>query len=206
MSALAMETLIAIGTLIIIGAFATATYFQVMTTSSAFILPFRPEEIGELVTIGEPVPPGDPTDPSLHLAERVIAVISTCDGGIQFVTRTNVGRVAECLRNSSLPSSQVEIIIGHFEYSVGVDPIYPYLQCVGFVRGIMAALGRDPGGGRDARGYLTPPAPGGYEGPYYRDRLDELRRDDLAIWRNPWPGHIVIVLRREGDAVVVAQA
>lgn len=189
----------------IIGGLSAATFFQVMTTSSAFILPHIPEEIGEAVTIGEPVEPGDPGDKSLHLAERVIGILKNCKPtSVTHVRKSNLETAVNCLNASDLSDFEKSQINHHFSYSTNK---YTYLQCVGFMQGIMAALGKLPDRKGNAARYLDPPPPDPYKGPYYRDRADEIRRDDLVMLRGDNNiGHIGIVVGKEGDLIRVAQA
>jgi len=158
------------------------TLLTVITRGGAFL----EEGKGEVPPyIGSPVSPRPP-DQSGHLAEVVIWTLNNC--GITMVNKETWSKTEKCLSNSTLPNKQ--IIISQFHYSV--FEVGPGLQCVGFVRGVMAALGKDPGGGRHAREYLNPPTPSGYY-PANTD-VNNVQIGDLVIWKGGSYGHIAIVV------------
>lgn len=146
--------------------------------------------------IGKQVSPRSPEE-AAHLAEKVIWTLNQC--GITEVNSSFWEETRDCLLSSSLPNP--EAIIGQFSYSV--FNVGPGLQCVGFVRGVMAALGKDPGGGRDAYQYLDPPAPPGY---VLNNDPKKVEIGDLAIMKAGEFGHIGIVVNKEGDYIWLAQA
>jgi hypothetical protein len=158
------------------------TLLTVVTVGSAFLEEGKgetPSYFGSLVT---PRPPGK----ARHLAEEVIWTLNNC--GITAVNKITWKETEKCLYNSTLPNK--EIIINQFRFSV--FEVGPGLQCVGFVRGVMAALGKDPGGGRHARGYLDSPTPSGY---YPVDtNMNNIQIGDLIIWKGGNYGHIAIVI------------
>jgi len=166
-----------------LGLTATLTLTTIITTGSAFLEEGKGGETSSY--IGSPVSPRGLTEAS-HLAESVIWTLNNC--GITAINKTTWEETKKCLYNSSLPNK--EIIIDQFRFSV--FEVGPGLQCVGFVRGVMAALGKDPGGGRHARGYLDPPTPSGY----YRANTDmnNVQIGDLVILRGESYGHIAIVV------------
>ena len=165
-----------------LGIIAVLTLFTIITTGGAFLKEGKgeaPPYIGSPVT---PRPPGE----AGHLAEAVVWTLNNC--GITAVNEETWEETEKCLSNSSLSNKQ--IIIDQFHYSV--FNVGPGLQCVGFVRGVMAALGKDPGEGRHARGYLDPPTPPGYY-PANTD-MKNVQIGDLVIWRGGEYGHIAIVV------------
>jgi hypothetical protein len=178
------------------------TVFIVVVSSGAFILPVDPFQIHGGTTgprVLSPVPPL----PSnwRHLAERVVFELQNCQ--ISYVSSSTWTQVETCLTNSNIPNVQPMINQFHNSIEPSVDSC-ECLQCVGFVRGVMAALGKDPGGGRHARGYLDPPTPIGYL-PINRT-MSEVAVGDLVVDMGITYGHIAVVVAREGNEMIVAQA
>jgi len=165
-----------------IGATTVLTLTTVITIGSAFLK----EGKGEAPPyIGSPVSPRAPAEAE-HLAEEVVWTLRSC--GITAVNKKTWQETKDCLNNSALPNKRE--IINQFRYSV--FEVGPGLQCVGFVRGVMAALGKDPGGNRHARDYLNPPTPPGY---YPVDtNMNNIKIGDLVIWKGGTYGHIAIVV------------
>lgn len=166
-----------------VGAVVVATTLVVVTAGSVFIQ----EGIGEQPPyIGTPINPRPPLEAG-HLAETVIWTLNEC--GITAVNKNTWSATENCLSNSNLPNK--EIIIDRFYYSV--FNVGPGLQCVGFVRGITAALGKELEGGRQAaKDYLDPPTPSGYY-PLETD-MSKVKIGDLVIMRGITYGHIAIVV------------
>lgn len=183
--------------LLIVGtitALSVATFFIVITTAGAFILPTAPE-ITEPITIGESVEPRPPSEAG-HLAESVIFTLNQC--GVTLVNTNTWETTRTCLQASNLQNKQT--IIDQFHYSV--FDVGPGLQCVGFVRGIMAALSKDPGGGYHARDYLLNP-PSNYT---KNTNMSEVQVGDLVVMLGGSYGHIGIVVLKDEDIIRVAQA
>lgn len=165
----------------------------VFTTGGAFL------EEGKGTTpgyIGKQISPRSPEE-AAHLAEKVIWTLNQC--GITEINPSTWEATQNCLLFSSLPNP--EIIVERFRYSV--FDVGPALQCVGFVRGVMAALGKDPGGGKHAFQYLDPPVPSGY---ILSNDPNKVEIGDLAVMRAGEFGHIGIVVNKEGDYIWLAQA
>ncbi|HUS60042.1 MAG TPA: CHAP domain-containing protein [Nevskiaceae bacterium] len=162
--------------------------------SSAFVQ----EGLGEFIpSLGESVP-ARPPDQTAHLAENVIYTLNQC--GITYVRQSNWSSVENCLQASSLPTQQTTIILNQFHYSV--FDVGPGLHCVGFARGVMAALGKDPGGGYHARNYLLNP-PSNYT---KNTNMSEVQTGDLVVMLGGSYGHIGIVVLKDEDIIRVAQA
>ena len=179
-----------------ITAAAAGTLIVLQTDSGAFV---QKGGLGEpFPTIGRSIP-ARPIDQASHLAEKVIYTLNQC--GIRAVVKSNWPMAKNCLQNSQLINKN--LIINQFEYSVQLEPYFS-LQCVGFIRGVMAALGKDPGGGRHANGYLNPPTPTGWE-PANTD-MQLVKINDLVIFKGETYGHIGIVIDKKGDQIIVAQA
>jgi hypothetical protein len=176
--------------LAILGTLASLTFFIVMTTAGAFILPVIPKgaEAG-------PMPTVTPNPTGVHLAEQIVYRLGECQ-----ITRVNISTWEEtkkCLEESGLPNKQ--IIINNFKASVESNKS---LQCVGFVAGVEQALGRAFPQDRNAREYLER-VPSGYQ----KISGSEVRIGDLAVWQGTRYGHIAVVVRKEGNVkIVVAQA
>lgn len=68
----------------------------------------------------------------------------------------------------------------------------------------MAALGKDPGGGKDAKDYLNPPPPAGYQP--INTNMEKVQKGDLVIIRGAKDGHIAIVVEKTANSIWVAQA
>jgi len=152
---------------------------------------------GEMVSgFGQAVAPRDPQN-ATHLAEKAIYTLNQC--GIGYVQKNNWRQVENCLQDSQLKNKQ--LIIDQFHYSV--FEVGPGLHCVGFVRGVMSALGKDPGGNRDAKDYLNPPPPDGYD---IILNMEDITQKDLVINRGSTYGHIGITIEKQGDYILVAQA
>jgi len=177
----------------VLGSVGALTFFVVMTTSGAFILP---KGMGD--GIGGPplalVPPE--CQSPRHLSENVLCQLNSC--GIQSVTGYNYTLVESCMGNFS----NKEAILNQFQASLPVDRCN-CLQCVGFVRGVMAALGKDPGGGKDAKDYLDDNVPSGY---IKSINMSGITVGDLAVMKSGLYGHIAIVVKRDGNKITVAQA
>ncbi|PIS14196.1 hypothetical protein COT65_00145 [Candidatus Shapirobacteria bacterium CG09_land_8_20_14_0_10_47_13] len=152
---------------------------------------------GQISNLGNPIVARAPS-PTSQLGETAIWTLNQC--GIAAVNKGTWARTEVCLRSSSLPNK--ETIISQFHFSV--FEVGPGLQCVGFVRGVMAALGKDPGGGRDAKGYLNPPPPVGYQP--INTNMQNVQVGDLVIMRGSNDGHIAIVIEKNADSIRVAQA
>lgn len=178
-----------------VGTIAVATTVVIVTTGSAFIK----EGLGERPThIGTPIDPRAPAEAG-HLAETVIWTLNQC--GITAVNKTTWKKTENCLNNSNLPNK--EEIINQFHFSV--FEVGPGLQCVGFVRGVTAALGKELEGGRQAaNGYLDPPTPSGYY-PVETD-MSKVQIGDLVIMKGTTYGHIGIVVNKKEGSIWVAQA
>lgn len=170
------------------------TLFTVFTSSAAFL----PEGVGETpVHIGTHF---EPRSNAAELAEKVIYTLNHCAiQNIEYVNKNTLPSTKLCLETSNLPN--YELIIEQFDYSVQVGP---GLQCVGFVRGIMAALGKPLEGNRNAKDYLNAPTPSGYA-PVNSD-MTQVKIGDLVITQGKIYGHIAIVVDKIGDEVIVAQA
>lgn len=177
----------ALGAVGAVGLVGTLTVITTMKTTSSMVE--KPGRGDENINYGEPVNPRPP-DPSVHLAEQVVYVLQSC--GINYVTQSTWAQTNECLSKSTLLGK--DKIITQFSYSVNA---FFYLQCVGFVRGVMDALGKDPGSlGKDgANDYLDPPYPSNYYPP--NTNMQEVDVGDLAIMRGSTWGHIAIVVSRE---------
>jgi len=180
-----------------VGTIAIATTFTIITTGSTFIQ--EGKGIGEQPPhIGEPVNPRPPSETN-HLAEIVIWTLNEC--GITAVNKNTWEKTESCLKNTNIQNK--EVIIDRFRYSVFF--VGPGLQCVGFVRGITAALGKELAGGRyKAREYLNPPTPPGYY-PIEKD-MNKVNIGDLVITEGKTDGHIAIVVNQKDDYIWVAQA
>lgn len=179
----------------VIATLSAATFLVVMTTAGAFILPTAPKVV-EAITIGKVIEPRSPSEAG-HLAESIIFTLNQC--GVTLVNPSTWETTVNCLQASNLPNKQA--IIDQFHHSV--FNVGPGLQCVGFVRGVMDALNRDPGGDRDAKDYLLRETPNGYT--RYTD-MNEVQVGDLVVMLGGNYGHIGIVVLREGDIIRVAQA
>jgi hypothetical protein len=179
------------------------TVFVVVVSSGAFVLPVNPLQIHGGGTTGPRVLSPVPPLPSnwRHLAERVVYELQNCQ--ISYVNSSTWTQVETCLTNSGIPNVQPMIDQFHNSIQPSVDSC-ECLQCVGFVRGVMATLGKDPGGGRHARGYLDPPTPAGYM-PINKTMAD-VAAGDLVVDMGITYGHIAIVVAREGNEMIVAQA
>jgi len=180
-----------------VGTVAVATALTVITAGSTFIK----EGVGvgeQPAHIGTPINPRPPSEAG-HLAETVIWTLNEC--GITSVNKTTWSATKDCLLASNLPNK--EVIIDRFHYSV--FSVGPGLQCVGFVRGITAALGKELEGGRQAaRDYLNPPTPQGYY-PLEKD-MSKVQIGDLVIMYGTTYGHIGIVVNKKDSYIWVAQA
>ena len=178
-----------------VGTVAVATTLVVITARSAFIK----KGVGEKPPhIGAPVNPRSPAEAG-HLAETVIWTLNDC--GITSVNKTTWLATENCLLDSNLPNK--EIIRDRFYYSV--FSVGPGLQCVGFVRGVTAALGKELEGGRQAaKDYLDPPTPSGYY-PVETD-MNKVQVGDLVIMKGKTYGHIGIVVNKKDSYISVAQA
>jgi len=182
--------IIALGTTII------GTWMVIQNNAGAFIQ----GGLGEIThAIGTPLMPRPLTEAS-HLAEKVIYHLNQC--GITYVKKTNWPEVETCLQGTSL--SNKETIIDQFHYSV--FDIGPGLQCVGFVRAIMAAEGKDPGSGYHAHDYLNRQEDNFYYAANYE--MSAVQIGDLVIIKGNIYGHIGIVIdfNRENEEIIVAQA
>jgi len=165
-----------------VGATAGLTLIVSQVNSGAFV----EKSQGEFIpNFGEPVPARS-LDESKHLAENVIFVLNQC--GITYVTQNNWSETENCLSKSKLTNKQ--IIINHFRDSTNS---YFSLQCVGFVRGIMAALGKSLGEGRKAaRNFLDPPTPEDFEP--VNTNMNGVQIGDIVIKKGETDGHIGIVI------------
>lgn len=185
-------------TAVIIGivAISSLTFFIVMTTAGAFILP----QGGSLNVAGPPIVMVAPNCTSTrHLAEDVVCQIQSCN--IQYVTSSTLDATEKCLQQSNLASK--ETIISYFKASVASPRNDGKLQCVGFVQGVMTAMGH-PLAGRDAKNYIleTPP-PSGYTS--YNDP-NQVQVGDLAVKTSGDFGHIMVIIAKDGDKLTVSQA
>lgn len=181
-------------TAVIIGviALSSLTFFIVMTTAGAFILP----QGGSLRVPGAPVTASAPECASArHFAEEVVCQVQSCN--IQYVTPSTITETENCLRKSSLTNK--EIIISYFKSSVAS---YTNLQCVGFVQGVMAALGK-PLEGRNAMVYVEKPVPAGYT--FFTD-INQIQIGDLAVDKHGDWGHIAIIVAKDGNTITVSNA
>lgn len=173
------------------------TLFTVFTSSAAFL----PEGVGETPSyIGTRV---EPRAQATELAEKVIYILNQC--GITYVNKNTWSDTQNCLQNSNLQNK--EIIIQKFSESTNNPNNNNMLQCVGFVRGIMASLGKDLGSGREnAKDFLDPPTPPDFH-PLEKD-MAKVQIGDLVIWEGSInsSGHIAIVIDKIGDQIRVAQA
>ncbi|MGB9911488.1 MAG: CHAP domain-containing protein [Microgenomates group bacterium] len=177
-----------------IGAITGVSLLTIITVGGAFL------EEGKGTTpsyIGTAVSPRDPSVAG-HLAESVIWILNQC--GIDYVNSSTWEDTENCIRASDLSEEVKTIIIEQFHYSV--FNVGPGLQCVGFVRGIMAALGRDPGGGRHAKDYLDN-LPSGY---IIINDPKQATIGDLAVIRGGEYGHIGIIVNKEDNLIWLAQA
>jgi hypothetical protein len=179
------------------------TVFIVMVSSGAFVLPVNPLQIHGGGTTGPRILSPVPPLPSnwRHLAERVVYELQNCQ--ISYVNSSTWPQVETCLNNANIPNVQLMLDQFHNSIQPNVDSC-ECLQCVGFVRGVMAALGKDPGGGRHARGYLDPPTPVGYLP--INKTMSDVAAGDLVVDFGLTYGHIAIVVAREGNEMIVAQA
>ncbi|MEM2145724.1 MAG: CHAP domain-containing protein, partial [Candidatus Jordarchaeaceae archaeon] len=174
---------------------AIATIITVITTGSTFIKEGvgekRPIHMGTLLTPRSP-------DKAKHLAEIVIWTLNNC--GITSVNKKTWSKTENCLSKSALPNK--EIIIDRFYYSV--FKVGPGLQCVGFVRGVTAALGKELEGGRQAaKDYLDPPPPPGYS---LNTNISDVQIGDIVIMRGNTYGHMGIVVDIKDNLIWIAQS
>jgi len=177
----------------------------VITTAGSTLVPT--EMGGSVPHVGTPVDPRC-SETNLHLAEQVICVLKKC--GITQVTPETWTNTKTCLGASSLPNKQ--LIIDEFNYSTNTvgnnpnEPKYYGLQCVGFVKGIMAALGKplDKTGIHGAKDYLNPPPPTGYQ--LITSGLENVQIGDLVIMEGIVYGHIGIVVNITEKGIWVVQA
>ena len=182
--------------LAILGTLAGLTFFIVMTTAGAFILPGA----GSLSVSSPPVTAVAPecTSPR-HLAETVVCQLQSCN--IQFVTTASINQAEECLRKNSLTNKDLMIQI--FKSSVAS---YQNLQCVGFVMGVMTEMGHYLEG-RDAKNYALSPPPSGYS-LYLKNESDinQIQVGDLPFWTGGDFGHIMIVVAKDGNTITISNA
>lgn len=181
----------------VLGTLSALTFFIVMTTAGAFILP---QGMGGTSKSSPPITATDPEcNPPRNLAENTVCVLRACN--IQFVTMSTLGQTENCLRNSSLLNK--ETILAYYKSSVEK---YTNLQCVGFVQGIMAALGK-PLEGRDAKNYALVPAPAGYS-LFLKSNSDinQVQVGDLPFWTGGDWGHIMMVVAKNGNTITISNA
>jgi len=168
----------------IIGFLGIATFLQVIITSSAFILPQKPVlEIGEEVTFGK-ISDVRPSDKTGHLASQVLYALNNC--GITHVNSISWNKTVDCLRNAGLPGN-TEAMLSQFHYST--FSVGPGLQCVGFVRGVLAALGQYINWNGHAKDFL------GY--PNVEKDMTQVQVGDVIIKNSSTYGHIAILVGRE---------
>lgn len=187
-------------TAIIIITFAVVAFLGlfVITTAGSTFVPFG--EIGETIAhLGTPITPRPP-DQAGHLAEKVIYTLNQC--GVTQAYSATWSTTETCLLNSTLENKQ--LIIDEFRYSV--FQVGPGLQCVGFAKGIMAALDKPiiKDNIRAAKDYLEPPPPVGYQP--INTKMEEVQIGDLVVMRGTIYGHIGIVVNKTPDLIWVAQA
>lgn len=182
--------------LIALGTTTVGTLLIIQSNTGAFIQ----GGLGEVpYTIGTPLTARPPAEVS-HLAEKVIYHLQQC--GITHVKKSNWPAVKNCLLKTDLINK--DVIINQFQYSV--FQIGPGLHCVGFIRAIMAAEGKDPGSGYHARDYLKRPE----DNLYYtaNDNMNAAQIGDLVIMKGRIFGHIGIVIgfNQKNKEIIVAQA
>lgn len=172
--------------------------FNTVTTGGAFI---GTKNIG--TEEGISLPPGvEPNcSPSRHLAEEIICKLSKGNSPCNHfqVDENTWNDVSVCLTQSTLPNKETIKNI----FSRYVIPITEggkrNLECVGFVVGAEAGLGRNaerPGGG-NARDYLNSPYPNHYQ--FIDGKGAKPQVGDIAIWKGKTYGHIAIVISTDGN-------
>jgi hypothetical protein len=189
---------VSVATLVVLGliVLSSLTFFIVMTTAGAFILP----QGASLRVAGPPVITVAPNcTATRHLAEEVVCQLQSCN--LQYVVSSTIDETEKCLSQSNLPNK--ETIISYFRASVLAPRNDGKLQCVGFVQGVMAAMGH-PLAGRDAKNYIleTPP-PSGYIS--FNDP-NQIQVGDLAVKTTNDFGHIMVIIAKDGDKLTVSQA
>lgn len=168
------------------------------TTSTAFI---EPTEIspGEIpIPIMAPLQCNSPR----HLAEETICKLSQnpppCNN--QKINQNSWNSVDQCFQQIILTNKQAI----RDEFNISVSSLKS-LQCVGFVKGIQKALGKEITKDGNARDYLNPPYPPNYD--FIQGNGANPEKGDLAIWYGSKYGHIAIVVEVVGNIkIIVAQA
>jgi len=192
-----LPTIIGIG-----GSTLLPTGLTILATATIGASVLKKEGIGEPPPYGgSPISPLPPTSSELlaplsnagRLAEIVVWTLNNC--GITAVNKNTWEKTEECLKNSNLPNKTT--IISFFKNSVMANfPDAPELegnlQCVGFVRGIMAAFGKTLEARGNAKDYLLDsPPPSGF---YVQKTMDGVAAGDLVVLGGRKYGHIAIVV------------
>ena len=123
-----------------------------------------------------------------HLSEETICKLSKgadpCNQ--ERVNQITWNKVDSCFNQIQLQGK--EIIRSNFEFS---KEAFKSLQCVGFVKGIQAALGNPIDTTGNARDYLSS-IPTGYT--KIEGTSLEIKRGDIAIWKGSEYGHMGVVV------------
>ena len=183
------------------------TLFTVVASTARFH-----EGRGEWLPEAGDVIPARTLDRNHHLAENIIYILKN-ECQLSHVTPGTFDNLKNCLRNPKTSESAVylagfniEAMIEDFRYSVKKIGPEHRLQCVGFVRGVMSALGADPGwnGSGDAKSYLQKHTD--IYQVFDKKQIDLIEVGDIVVSTYGEYGHMGIVVSRTEDEIFVAQA